>query len=71
MIEKFSFPSAKEALALSQMEALTPLQKKVEKKRKWTLLDTSMVDEHPAAKLSAAGAYAKLFLAKSSRRAGS
>ena len=47
MSRKFSFPSAKEALALSQ--------KKVEKKSKRLLTDTSVVDERPVVKLSMAG----------------
>ncbi len=52
MSGKFSFPSIKEAKALSE-GALSLSQKKTEEKRKKTLLDTFEVDDRPATKSSA------------------
>ena len=63
-----TFLQPNEALALSQKEALTLLHKKVEKKRKMTLLDTFVVDECSVAKLSIAGASIEPSPTKSLRR---
>ena len=57
MSGNFSFPSAKEAMG----------QRKSEKKRKRTLIDTFIIDDRLTAKLSAAMGSSKPFPTKSSR----